>query len=121
MNQGLATLRTLRCSGGSIVMTTRIELNPGSACVGSSAGASVMPGSLRNLSGCFEIEVMSACFVIAQKGLDLVDLPAAHRRVLAQFGEEGMGRAAPGVKSGVEKAESVVVGHGVPRAGRGES
>ena len=68
VNHGLATLRTTRCSGGSMLITTRIVLKPGTSVATCSRGASVIPGPLRNLSGCFEIEVMSACFTIDQKG-----------------------------------------------------
>ena len=68
VNQDEATLRKLRCCGGSISMMVRIAPMPSLRSMIWRLRGCVMPGSLRNLSGCFEISQMSAWRVIAQNG-----------------------------------------------------
>jgi hypothetical protein len=68
VNHGEATLRKLRCSGGSISMMVRIAPTPSSRVMFTSLREWTMPGALRNSCGAFEISQMSAWRVMAQKG-----------------------------------------------------
>ena len=72
MNQGLATLRNVRCLGGSIVMmvciASKAPFSPRARRSATSRGAGMMPLLLTNRSGCFEISQMCAWRVTAQNG-----------------------------------------------------